>query len=41
VFLTVGTTAAPFVAGAALVYGVGQVGSWLYNSKTLEENFIK
>ncbi len=40
-FITAGTAAAPFVAGGALVYGVGQVGSWLYNGKTLEENFIE
>nr|WP_255607094.1 RHS repeat-associated core domain-containing protein [Pedobacter polysacchareus] len=40
-FFTAGTAAAPFVAGGALIYGAGQVGSWLYNGKTLEENFLK
>ncbi|MFZ6009402.1 MAG: RHS repeat-associated core domain-containing protein [Bacteroidota bacterium] len=39
-FFTAGTVAAPFVAGAALIYGVGQLGSWLYNGKTLEDNII-
>lgn len=39
-YLTVGTLAAPFVGGAALIYTVGQIGSYLYNGKTLEENIM-
>ncbi|PWG77919.1 hypothetical protein [Pararcticibacter amylolyticus] len=30
----------PVVAGAALIYGTAQLGSWIYNGKTLEENVI-
>lgn len=38
--LLAGTAAAPFVAGAALIYGGAQLASWLYNGNTLEENIL-
>lgn len=28
----------PVGAGVALIYGIGQGASWLYNGKTIEEN---
>ena len=38
-YFAVGTVAAPFVAGAALIYGVGQLGSYMITGNTLEENY--
>lgn len=38
--MAAGTLAAPFVAGAALIYGAIELGSWLYNGKTLEDNIF-
>ncbi|HRH01755.1 MAG TPA: hypothetical protein PLN13_01995 [Bacteroidia bacterium] len=35
-----GTAAAPFVAGGALIYGVGQLGSYIFTGNTLEENYF-
>jgi hypothetical protein len=40
VWFTAGTAAAPFVAGAALIYGAGQLGSWIFTGNTLEENYF-
>ena len=39
-YFAAGTAAAPFVAGAALVYGVGQLGSYMFTGHTLEENYF-
>ena len=35
-----GTAAAPFVAAGALIYGAFQLGSYIYNGNTLEENYF-
>jgi hypothetical protein len=34
-----GTVAAPFVGAGALIYGAGQLGSYITTGKTLEENY--
>jgi|GEM_PF-1505479 len=39
-YLVVGTAAAPVVGAAALIYGVGQLGSYIFTQKSLEENII-
>jgi RHS repeat-associated protein len=39
-YFAVGTAAAPFVAGAALVYGAVSLGSYLFTGNTLEENIF-
>lgn len=39
-WFTAGTLAAPFVAGGSLIYGAGQLGSYMITGKTLEENYF-
>lgn len=39
-WIATGTVAAPFVAGGALIYGAGQLGSYILTEKTLEENYF-
>ena len=38
--IAAGTVAAPFVAAASLIYGVGELGSYLFTGNTLEENIF-
>ncbi|RKS01444.1 DUF6443 domain-containing protein [Flavobacterium sp. 102] len=38
--IAAGTAAAPIVATAALIYGALELGSYIYNGKTLEQNII-
>ena len=38
--IAAGTVAAPFVAGAALVYGIAELGSYLFTGKTIEEHIF-
>jgi len=40
-YFAVGTAAAPFVAGFAVAYGVGELGSYLFTGKTLEDHIFK
>ncbi len=30
----------PIIGGAALIYGAGQLGSYMFTGKTIEENII-
>jgi hypothetical protein len=39
-FFTAGTVAAPFVGGAALIYGASQLGVQLYSGKTIEQHLF-
>ncbi|MBV5281634.1 MAG: RHS repeat-associated core domain-containing protein [Paludibacter sp.] len=39
-WLLAGTVGAPVVAGAALIYGAGELGSYLFTGNTLEENIF-
>jgi hypothetical protein len=38
--IAAGTAAAPFVAGAAVIYGVGELGSFLFTGQSLEANIF-
>jgi RHS repeat-associated protein len=40
VSIAAGTVAAPFVAAAALIYGVFELGSYIFTGNTLEENIF-
>jgi RHS repeat-associated protein len=39
-YVAAGTIAAPVVAAASLIYGIGELGSYLFKGNTLEENIF-